>query len=336
MHQEILFHEKNHIGYVLLNRPHALNALSLHMIHALFTQLTAWKSEENIAAIIIEGAGERAFCAGGDVRYVYQNRDKLLSGEENYFDAEYQLNELIFNYPKPYIALLNGITMGGGVGVSIWGSHRIATESLVFAMPETSIGLFPDIGASYFLTRLPHWMGWYLGLTGNAINAYEAYTLGIVHTILSNEQLATFKEKLDPYSIVLPAPTALNTGSDLLEHTADVERCFSKSSIEEIIAALEKGDPWCQATAATLKTRSPLSLKVTLQYLNISQDKSFHEIIQLNRTLAYHFIRHPEFFEGIRAAVIDKDKNPTWTYTLSDIDDAIITNFFLTKAPTDP
>lgn len=312
--------QTNGVGHIILNRPKALNALSLEMLEALSHTLHDWRSNPNILTVLIEGIGERAFCAGGDIRAVYENREAVLSGEQAYFHIEYSLNELIFNYPKPYIALLDGITMGGGVGISIWGSHKIATERLLLAMPETSIGLFPDIGASYFLTRLPSHIGWYLGLTGNSINAYEALHLGLVDSVISHDDITAFKTRFDPKNITLPESITTDTTSELLTHKNDINDCFSQNSITDIIHALENKDAWCQNVAAILKTRSPLSLKVTFDYLNASVGKSFNEVMTYNHKLVRFFLESQDFYEGIRAAIIDKDKKPKWQHTIDEVD----------------
>ena len=316
------------IGHVLLNRPKALNALSLTILTSLKAQLEAWQHDPSITAILIEGAGDRAFCAGGDLRAIYTLKDEPIAKRDIYFAHEYHLNELIFNYPKPYISLLDGIAMGGGLGISIWGSHPIATERLLMAMPETGIGLFPDIGASYMLTRLPHHIGWYLGLTGNTINAYEALQLNIVKTVLHHDDIAQFKATLDPKHITLAKPIMLDHHSELLAHQHDIADCFSQTSITKIIASLETRDTWCQSIAALIKTRSPLSLKVTFEYLKQSCNKSFADVMKLNQAIANNFLRDPEFYEGIRAAVIDKDKQPKWQHAIEQVDAIDVTRFF--------
>jgi enoyl-CoA hydratase/carnithine racemase len=317
------------IGHILLNRPNALNALSLNMLQLLRDQLEKWQHDDSIKAVLIEGTGDRAFCAGGDIRAVYHNRERVLSGELPYFQIEYHLNELIFNYNKPYIAILDGVAMGGGLGISIWGSHPIATERLMFAMPETGIGLFPDIGASYFLTRLPNYVGYYLGLTGNSINAYEALQLGLVKTVINHEAITSFKQTLDPLQISLPEPITLDTKSELLENQTNIANCFNKPTMTEILAALDNNNDWCQKAATLIRSRSPLSLKVTFELLKKSHNKSFKEIMQINAHIVQQFLNTDEFFEGIRAAVIDKDKSPIWQHPIDQVDAIDVTNFFI-------
>lgn len=338
MEAEILFNLINTangtIGHILLDRPKALNALSLNMLKQLENQLEQWQTDNNIKAVLIEGNSDRAFCAGGDIRAVYQNRERVLTGEQPYFQIEYHLNELIFNYPKPYIAILDGIAMGGGLGISIWGSHVIATERLMFAMPETGIGLFPDIGATYFLTRLPNYIGFYLGLTGSSINAYEALTLGLVGTVIKSEQIESFKKTLDPSNITLPHPITLKEHSLLLENQENIAQCFNKNSITEILNALDNQNQWCQKAADLIRTRCPLSLKVTFELLKKSHNAPFNTVMKMNAHIVQQFLRSNDFYEGIRAAVIDKDKNPKWQHTITEVDAIDVADFFNHKKTT--
>ena len=219
--------------------------------------------------------------------------------------------------------------MGGGIGVSIYGSHPIATDRLMFAMPETGIGFFPDIGASHFLNKLPDHIGTYLGLTGIIINADDAYRLGLVKTVIAHDEIKQFKQTLDLNDIQLPAAKLENNHAEFFNHLDELKRCFCLETIEEIFTALSHGNDWCQQTLTLLKTRSPLSLKVTLEYLQRSRGFDFAANMQMNHTLAYNFLKCGEFFEGIRAAVIDKDKSPKWQYTLEEIDVALIDSFFI-------
>lgn len=316
------------LGHITLNRPEALNAQSRCMLQAIQKQLEQWAVDDSIKAVVVEGAGDRAFCAGGDIRAMYEARHQVEKESIPFFEVEYNLNEYLFNYPKPYIPILDGITMGGGVGISIWGSTPIATERLKFAMPETAIGLFPDIGASYFLTRLPAKIGYFLGLTGCSLNAHEAYTLGLVKTVISHQSINDLISTLNPAEITLPGAITLDTESDTLTHQDAINHCFSQSTIIDIINELEKNDSWCQSIAATLKSRSPLSLVITLEYLKRSEGQDFRTVMQLNKRLIQHFIQGTELYEGIRAAVIDKDKRPQWQYSITEASDLSLDAYF--------
>jgi len=273
---EVFFEVMGNIGLITLNRQHVLNALSHSMLCQLEQQLVLWETMPAVQAVVVRAAPGRAFSAGGDIRSVYENRLQQNVDFRQYFLDEYRLNKHIFHYTKPYIALLNGITMGGGAGISIHGSYRVATENIVFAMPETGIGFFPDVGASYFLTRLPYHFGFYLGLTGARLAYNDCYALGLVNTVIApnaQEQLInmlaqtalenthTIDQIIKQFSIPVPPST-------LWMHQNEIDVCFSKNTIEEIINALEiNANDWCKKVAEVLKTKSPLSLKVTLDEL---------------------------------------------------------------------
>jgi enoyl-CoA hydratase len=322
MTNDILFEEipgkHGNVGLITLNRQQVLNALNHAMFIALDKQLKAWEKNNNIKAVIIRASEGRAFCAGGDIRYAYE-RGKAKDPElPLFFRDEYRLNLRIFHYPKPYIALLDGITMGGGVGISLYGQYRIATEKLTFAMPETGIGFFPDVGGSYFLSRLPFKAGYYLGLTGARISAADCLQLGIVNYLVGQEALAklisvvvdtSMKDLADRFLSF----TIIPNGSELLKHKNEIETCFSKKTMEEIIQALnDYKSEWCSQTAKLLQSKSPTSLKVTLRALQQGQSLVFDACMQMEYRLANHFLQGHDFYEGVRAAIIDKDQSPCW------------------------
>ncbi len=264
--QFVLFDEMvgqdGNLGVMTLNRPQVLNALNHAMFLSLDQQLTTWAEDPNIKAVVIRAAEGRAFCAGGDIRHAHQlkmNNDPELV---NFFRDEYEMNKRIYHFPKPYIALLDGITMGGGVGVSLHGSHRIGTEKLSFAMPETSIGFYPDVGTTHFLSRLPNQIGIYLGLTGVRINYADCLAIGIVQQVVAHDTLEKVLNSLaqSPLpdnqtvtKIIQPFCMSVEE-STLLKHRDEINSCFSKNSVEEILQALENyPTEWCQQTAELLK-----------------------------------------------------------------------------------
>lgn len=311
-----------HLGLITLNRPQVLNALNHSILNAMEQQLTVWEEANHIKAVVIRAAEGRAFCAGGDIRAAYERKmakDPLLG---QFFQDEYQLNQHIHHYLKPYIALMDGITMGGGAGISLHGSHRVATERLLFAMPETGIGFYPDVGATYFLSRLSHKFGFYLGLTGARIQLSDCVALGLIDQPVEPTafpdiiyQLADSDFGNDPNAAVtdvLKQFTIPLTGSPLLQHQEEVANCFGKKSMKDILSALEKGSSWCQTVAAELMKKSPTSLKVTLRALQEAGDLEFDDCMQMEHRLTMHFLEGHDFFEGIRAAVIDKDQTPHW------------------------
>lgn len=321
---EVLFEEAGGLGVITLNRPKALNALNLPMIEAIDPVLARWESDPAIRAVMIKGAGEKAFCAGGDVRAVWQagkDGDPLCS---DFFWAEYRLNRRIHMLAKPYVALLDGVTMGGGVGLSVHGSHRIATDRLMFAMPETGIGLFPDVGGSWFLNRCPGESGLYLALTGARIGAADACALGLATHALGHDGLPVLEAELravdwgEDATAAIDRIVAVHAGHagepKLAPHRAVIDRCFAYDSLEEILAALEAdGGDFAAETLATLKSKSPTSMKVTLAQLRRGRDMAFDDCMTMEYRISQACMRPgSDFFEGIRAVLVDKDHAPTW------------------------
>lgn len=312
---------EGNLGIIQLQRPAALNALTVPMVIAIKKQLSQWEKTPTIKAVIIRAVEGRAFCAGGDIRSIYQKKITNDSTLGEFFHEEYQLNRQIFYFQKPYIALLDGITMGGGVGVSIHGSHRVATENLSFAMPETGIGYFPDIGGTYFLPRLPHRIGYYLGLTGERITYQDCLAIGLVDTVIAPESQQALIKKLadtplpnkNAITPLIQSFSIATSASELWSHRHEIELCFSKATIEDILTALQTmGSPWCLTTAGILKLKSPSSLKIALHALQKGNDFDFSACMQMEEHLALHFMNSHDFYEGIRAALIDKDRNPQW------------------------
>ncbi len=325
--EDILFSEipgKNgNLGQILLNRPKALNALTNDMCFKIREQLIAWEKSNAIKAVIIRGAGDRAFCAGGDIRAIYQLDKNDLTPAEKFFKTEYRMNATIFHCKKAYISLLDGITMGGGAGISVHGSHRVATERLMFAMPETGIGFFPDIGAGYFLSRCKNKMGYYLGLTGDRIGASDARSLGLVNHVVSSQNLNELVDTLakeaftardrQHVSSVINSFAVKTDPPRLSNYAQSIDDCFSAGSVEEIVVRLEEqNNEWSLSTIKTLLSKSPTSLKVTFKQLHQAEAMDFDDIMRMEYNIALQFLRSPDFFEGVRAAVIDKDQNPHW------------------------
>ncbi len=326
------------LGVITLNRPEALNALTQSMCSAMDEQLIRWEQDPAIKTVVVR-AQDKGFCAGGDIRQIYQNG---LRGDPHvleFFKDEYQLNRRIYHYSKPYIALLDGLTFGGGVGISVHGSYRIATEKTLFAMPETSIGFFPDVGGSYFLPRLPGRLGFYLGLTGARLKAGDLISTGIATHYVDRNQLddlvkalAQFEFNDDLKSSIehclalyagAPEPGTLNTVR------TDIDHCFNHNSIEAIISALqEKNSDWAQTTLNALQQSSPTSLNVTLRLLEKGADLDFDDCMAMEYIVTQHFLKHPDFYEGVRAKLIDKDQNPRWKSSLSEVKTEDVDVFF--------
>jgi len=327
------------IGLITLNRPDQLNALDESMCVAVRAQLSEWAKLAAIKAVVICGAGEKAFCAGGDIRAIYTSRDQPEIAR-SFFAHEYRLNQDIYHFPKPYIAFMHGLTMGGGVGLSVNGKYRIATEKLKLAMPETGIGFFTDVGGSYFLSRCPGRMGYYLGLTGTVINAADAQQIGLIDKVLNSADMPVLLDALIQadwsknadhiITQIVGTFTPPVVATDLVTHNAIIDRCFSRPSVEAIIAALEEEtDTWSQQIAQLLRTRSPTSLKVVLAQLNRGALLDFDACMQMEYHIANHFLTTSDFYEGIRAAVIDKDHSPHWQpASLEEVKGSNIENYF--------
>lgn len=339
MNNDILFQVKNNLGIIILNRPHALNALNDHLFDALKTKLHEWREDENIKAVLIRSQCEKAFCAGGDIRAIYENRHHPVDIVHNYFRLEYEINHCIFHFPKPYIALTHGITMGGGVGISLFGSHCVAADNLRWAMPETLIGFFPDVGATYVLSRLPHHIGRYLALTGNSIDAKTALTLKLIQAIVPYSQFDFLEKKLvethfhytdHDHIKSLIQSVSVNSDGKFCFPVDKIEKHFCFDTVECIIESLLRDvDSWCQETAKQLMMRSPTSMKVAMHQLHLAQHHSFDEVISTDLHIAKNMLYHHDFFEGIRAAIIDKDKNPKWVpEKIADVTDEMVLNYF--------
>ena len=344
---EIIFAREGALGRITLNRPKALNALNLDMAERGLAQLAAWAEDSSVAAVLIEGVGETAFCAGGDVRAIYNSAlgDGQLAAD--FFRAEYRLNRAIFHFPKPYIALIDGITMGGGVGLSIHGSHRVATGRTKLAMPETSIGLFPDVGASYVLPRLSGRLGLYIGMTGTRLGAADCLYAGLATHYLDTQRLADLPGALaaaDWSGDARACATAVLDGlaSDpgeaaLAERREAIERCFGGDSVEAILAALvaEPGD-WAAKTLAHLQGRSPSSLKITFEAYQRGATLDFDAAMVMEYRLSQACVAGHDLREGIRAVIIDKDNQPSWQpASLAAVDEAGLAGYFAAQRVPD-
>ena len=303
------------VGRIVLNRPKALNALDLPMVRACTRALDAWRDEPYVHVVVIEGTGERAFCAGGDVRALRQYE---LDGEhhraEAFFSEEYALNLMIATYPKPYVALIDGICMGGGIGVSVHAPYRVATEQAAFAMPETAIGFFPDIGATFFLPRLPGQLGVYLGLTGARLQGADAVHAGFATHYVPRALLPALSRALaEDGPAALACHAAPLPAFSLAPHRATIDHCFGADSVADIVRRLEAaGGAWADTTLATLRTVSPSALCWTLAAIRQGADRTLPQCQAAELALTRTTMRHPDFAEGVRAMVVDKDRTPRW------------------------
>ncbi|KUO07227.1 enoyl-CoA hydratase/isomerase family protein [Streptomyces sp. DSM 15324] len=320
---EILADVHRGVGRILLNRPKALNALTTGMVAAIDRVLAAWE-DIPLSAVVLASTSTKAFCAGGDIRTI---REHSLTGDteasERFFASEYRLNARIAEYRVPVVSLIDGLCMGGGLGLSVHGGFRVVTERAVLAMPETGIGFFPDIGASYFLPRLPGAIGMYLGLTGHRLDAADALYTGLATHFVPADGLDAVGNTLadhpgDPVDVVLNrlaghSPVA---ESALAQVRADVDRAFGAPSLGEIDKRLRHiGTPWAQAASAALESASPQSLEITHTLLAQGRQRTLRECLAAELALTRTTIRTPDFLEGVRAALVDKDRTPRWQGT---------------------
>ena len=329
---EILFERRGRLGLITMNRPKALNALTHEMSLALDRMLKEWAADPRVAAVAIVGAGDRAFCAGGDIRALHQSGPKGQLTREFYWN-EYRMNRRIFRYTKPYVALMDGITMGGGVGVSVPGRYRVVTEKTLLAMPETGIGLFPDVGASYYLSHLPGQLGIYLGLTGARIHAADILYVGLATHFVPSAKLNGFVAALEdtaPDELLGQLAEKPPSLASLAQHRSVIDRCFAGNAVEEILRALEKeGGTWADQVCATLLQKSPISLKVTLRELRKASRLTFEQCMIMEYRLVQRFMADHDFFEGVRALIIDKDNKPNWRpAALADVTPEMVDAYF--------
>lgn len=334
-------------GVITLDRPKALNSLSLDMIRALTQILHAWRDDANVDAVLIRSSSEKALCAGGDIRFFYEAGKSMPTGGsallEDFFTEEYALNHLIHHYPKPYIALMDGVVMGGGMGIAQSGEAnqlRIVTERTKMAMPEVNIGLFPDVGGSYFLPRTPGKIGNYLGLTGETIGAADAIYAGLADVYLPSAQLPALNDLIAKgakdlrqaiHDLAAPFRNEIDSNvGTLASQRALIDTHFAHGSVAAIAKSLAAdSNPFAQKTHAIMQKRSPLMMCVTLELLKRGATLEVADCLRLERALVRRCFENGETVEGVRALVIDKDNAPQWNPAqLADVTDDAVAKFF--------
>ena len=324
----VVVRRQGRIGRLTLNRPGALNALDLEMVRLIAAALAEWRDDPSVHAVALDAAG-RAFCAGGDIRAI---RSQALAGDhagaERFFREEYALNLAIARYPKPYVSLIDGICMGGGIGLSVHGGIRVASEGAQFAMPETGIGMFPDIGATFILPRLRGHYGMYLALTGARVGGADAAWLGLATHFVPRERIGGLADAMAEDGIaVLPAAAAAPAVPAIPGDEAGV---FAAGSVAGIMAGLERlGTEWSRATLATLRQASPSAVHWTFEIVRRGAGRTLEQCFAAELDLARRAVRHPDFAEGVRAMVVDKDRAPRWSPArLEDVDAAAVAEWF--------
>lgn len=337
----VLSERRGDKGIITLNRPKALNAINLEMAKQLESQLKSWDSDIQIKMVVIKSASEKAFCAGGDVKAITGAGPEM---GKNFFRQEYSLNNLIGALSVPYVAVINGIVMGGGCGLSVHGNFRVVTEKALFAMPETAIGLFPDVGASHFLHKLPGSLGLYFALTGERLAGRDLFKAGIATHFVPSDKINTLEDEL--YRIDKPDLLKIDRvlqkyqeqweddyrkEFSLKPHIGRINSIFGKAnSVEEILVSLLKDNSeWSKKQLETLKKMSPTSLKLTFEQLKRGKTMTLPECLKMEYRMACRVLEHTEFYEGVRAVLVDKDNKPNWNPAkLEDVKQADINAYF--------
>uniref|UniRef100_UPI0035C996C5 enoyl-CoA hydratase/isomerase family protein n=1 Tax=uncultured Sphingomonas sp. TaxID=158754 RepID=UPI0035C996C5 len=318
MTAEVVTQIDGKVGRIRLNRPKALHALTTPMCAAILEALDAWRTDPAVEIVTIDHAEGRGFCAGGDIRMLAESGATDGADARAFFHIEYRMNHRLFTYAKPTIAFLDGITMGGGVGLACPCDIRIATENTRFAMPETGIGLFPDVGGGWYLSRLPGRIGQYLALTGHRLDGAECLALGLATHYLPSATLDDVKARIgaDPQGIAATLDALATPAPDarILAHRAAIDRLFASDTLEDIYVALESdGGEWATQQLATLKTKSPQTMKVSLRLLHEGATMpTFEDEMRQEYAVGAHVVQRHDFLEGVRAVIVDKDNAPQW------------------------
>ena len=342
--EEVIIRREGRAGRITLNRPKALNALTYPMVLAIHDALKRWEQDPEIAVVILDGAGDRALCAGGDVRAIYESASEGSGFARKFWADEYRLNAYIGRYPKPYVAFMDGIVMGGGIGLSGHGSHRIVTERSQLAMPETGIGLIPDVGGTWLLAHAPGETGIYLGLTGERMRGAGTMYARFADTFVPSSRLADLAKALseienssDVDSVIARFSEA-PPPSDLASHAREIDATFCFDSVEKIRDALASmNTDWSRKTLEELDRRSPLALKLTLAAIrNARTLPSLEAALNVEYRLTVRLLEHGEFLEGVRALLVDKDRAPKWNPPrLADVTDEMVAQFLSPLPPNE-
>ncbi|MED2944392.1 enoyl-CoA hydratase/isomerase family protein [Bacillus swezeyi] len=345
MSDEVLFSvNQNGTAAIVLNRPKALNSLTYEMVCQVDEKLKEWKTADNISVVVIKGAGSKGLCAGGDIKTLYEapSSTSALQDAERFFEKEYEVDMAVYQFPKPIIACLDGIVMGGGVGLTYGASHRIVTERTKWSMPEMNIGFFPDVGAAYFLNKAPGHLGRYLGLTASVIHAADVLYMNGADIYMESDDLARLiqkvehtnwnhvkvEEKLD--QMIEECRTEPSQESKLAPYQKAIDHHFRFDTLEEILQSLEsEGSDFSVDVKKRLLSKSPFSLKITLKQLAGGKQKTMEECFATDLMLAKNFLKHHDFFEGVRSVLIDRDQSPNYEYQhVSDVTDEVVNQFF--------
>jgi enoyl-CoA hydratase/carnithine racemase len=335
MTEDLIIETQGQVGRIRLNRPKALHALNTAMCEGMLEALDAWRTDAAVRCVVIDHAGGRGFCAGGDIRMLAESGAKDGAEARAFFHTEYRLNHRLFTFAKDIVAFMDGVTMGGGVGLSLPCTYCVATENTKFAMPETGIGLFPDVGGGWFLSRLPGRMGQYLALTGHRLDGAECHALGLATHYLAADRVEEAKARIGE------APEAIGAALDalasepgearLLAHREAIDRLFASDSLEAVFAALEAdASDFARETLATLRTKSPQTMKVSLKLLlDGASMATFEDEMRQEYAVGSRVVQRHDFLEGVRAVIVDKDNAPRWEpATPEGVSDHVIDQIF--------
>ena len=318
MTDEVLIRVEGNVGRITLNRPKALHALTTAMCAAMTDALLAWRDDPAVKLVLLDHAGERGFCAGGDIRMLADSGAGDGKDAREFFFIEYRLNHLLFEYAKPVVVIMDGVTMGGGVGLSMPAGYRVATERTTFAMPETGIGLFPDVGGGWFLPRMPSHIGTWLALTGGRIRAADCELIGVATDFVESGKVEALKAAIvaDPAAIdrLLTEYEGDAGRPPLAAHQDEIDKIFGADTLEEILAGLKAaGTEWASEQLKVLATKSPQTMKVALRQLRLGgKMESFAENMTMEYRIGARVVQRHDFIEGVRAVIVDKDNSPRW------------------------
>ena len=332
---EVLVRIEGRVGRLTLNRPQALHALTTRMCEILTQALLAWKDDPAVALVLLDHSGERGFCAGGDIRMLAESGAADGKAAREFFFKEYRLNHLLFGYAKPVVTIMDGVTMGGGVGLAAPSQYRVATERTTFAMPETGIGLFPDVGGGWFLSRMPGHIGLWVALTGTRLKAADCELVGIATDFIPSDQVEAFK------AAVVADPAAIETlltqfegdagRPRLAEHQDEIEKIFGLGSVEAIVEALQHSDSdWSDDQLKALAGKSPQTMKVAFRQLALGgKAASFAENMEMEYRIGARVVQRHDFIEGVRAVIVEKDNAPKWNpSTLEGVTETMLDDIF--------
>lgn len=351
MSEQVLFsQEENGLASITLNRPEAIHSLTYDMLDAIGTKLKEWEQDERVHLVVLKSSGDKGFCAGGDIKTLYEARknEEGMQRAVAFFKREYEVDEMVHTFSKPIIAILDGIVMGGGVGLSYGADYRIVTEKTKWAMPEMNIGFFPDVGAAYFLNQAPGYTGRYLALTASVIKAAEIIYSEAADYYISRERLDDFLSYLETVdwnrnseesavqSAIEKFSSSPSEASELRKVQDEIDQHFSETSVEDIAESLHQSSTaFAKKARESVLSKSPCSLKVTLHQLIEGEGKSIIDCLEADFTIAKNFLLHDDFYEGIRSVLIDKDHRTNYKYNkLSDVDGEVIEQFFEDKGIT--